>query len=105
MTDENGIATTADIETLAFMAANAWAAENGKRSLYERSGGRPYNTATEGTLPEAMTLLHAALLSKARGKKLVDVEVNLRAEFHTAKPPSALKSLACEKQEGDKKDG
>ena len=70
---DDRIATGADIEAAAFACANAWAAENGKISLYERSGGRSYDPEAEGSLQENMRILTAALLSKAQNRAFADV--------------------------------
>jgi hypothetical protein len=66
MPDGKGIATAEDIEALSFHAANAWAAENGATTLYERSGAAFYDPSKEGTLREVMGDLIAAHLSKVR---------------------------------------
>ena len=70
-----------NLSGVAFMAANAWAAERGHKSLYERSGARPYDPVSEGTLDEAMVGLTALLLSRARKQPYVNIADELHKEL------------------------
>ena len=65
----------------AFMAANAWAAENGHKTLYERTGARPYDPATEGSLKTAMIELTAALLAGTTNTPYGHIVLALREEM------------------------